>query len=1549
MFLPAANANVIYNDLLNRVSNNSPKTSIDATKPVDDESDVNNQQIPKKPCPYRNGSALIEVQQSSQETALRTNEISTLTQEEMIKRFFEEFVCPLSQEDNSRFQEKMLSIVKRLNPDHDFENNPIEFVLDRRDIENAYHFRHEDRHIIGISKSLVRDESLLHWAIGHEYGHLKARVRGIEKNSKAEEAFADLHLINRIEELGLDATVAERFFTNDTSLSLKDLLLRSVSDVHPLSATRISYIEDALGLVSFMRGGLNINKADSISISDGHQDFVSFVDDVWQRTQSISMPNLNQRNAAILQNALSQILEHAKKTSDSELSLEERQDAIKQIALTMQSIEGIEINLFPQQARIISNALLEVLKDSLENYETLSNDWGTQKALFFIYKKTSELKEDLNSPMDILGLRALVKGFVEATDEQAIKKYASQIQEQLKHSRAFFAEVGYLSNADSFHIYSDQVRMNSHFKAPWEQHIQIDDESTKRTLVDLGVFDNRLMDHFGVLDYSHMIDDALCLSNVASDRDGRMIFGYRDENGEINYMEKKIIFNAFDEMPFQIIIQRTQELQSLLESLTSEIFASNTINEEQLQTLQWCRALCKTAKPLIEEGNIPVNLNELEYADSVIGLSQIEKNPNLFFEINPHFLEAEELPSTCLYAIAEKLKSLVESSDTESYKMVFTRLLDTLTVPLMKILVKSLLENPQVWTNQKQSLEILNELNIFSFEEHGNTTEKLLVQKKYCYEPEISFDNDSLPAIRELFALGDVENLEQLNERLVFIQSLSDAGHLKEDNFLAKWACSEICECLDLIEDDDEYTQSNVVSFVNLLPKQALENTRFHQHIEALMPEQDFSGLGLKERLIFLQTIFRENLLSNIGLEDQIISVGLNQIDQISDPRQRLSAVEGFYTTSAVEWSEKVNILNEKWVSAVMEITQGDEELVFEYAKKASKDFAPRDFRSLINLLADRTCSQEVQSNRLYGLVEDKYIAKATTRHNSLVGFFETVKHLASKDQQLRTALTDLLYENTLHNRDKLHKALVQVFRRNSDMSLSVQSVIYYDFDELIKKLDTETKRNRYFSLLHSNFWSSSNFERAGLLKQFMFPPHIDLNDRELHFWGEFKYVVSKLIDKSDPLFSQINNTLVDFCKILDHRERALFLSLIFSAAEKTKTVSGEGATGKRLATLFSMMGPAWIKLGQAIHSFDKTPEDIRTGMEMMKLDVDAPTRKELFAHINKTLPENLRSRIKYVGERLGSASYFYVYRVTLDDNKDYALAILKPNAKARSEYGFQQMIDLINQMKASGQDPAYLSFLEELVMQSKEMAAVETNNANQELQEEVAKTNNANLTMTVNGQNFEIDIARNIQIGEGFRLMELAQGMTYNEIDKSSDPQFFKNFALGYHTHELINILSGNFFDEDRHGGQLKIENNQATLFDFGATKVDKKPSDQELNFVGELLADAYSTISSSDDLTGVDISKQLSEKFIAAIESYKNSGNENTGYLTSIHKAWLALADFRRDFTKQDYEQMFIAVLKSSRMSPKVLDGILNKLKINKALFQMGLKVKKSSIKFS
>ena len=1548
MFLPAANANVSYNILQKRVSNNSPKTSTSATKPVHDKPDVNNQQIPKKSCPYRNGSALIEVQQSSQETALRTNEISTLTQEEMIKRFFEECVCPLSEEDNSRFQEKMLSIVKRLNPDHDFENNPIEFVLDRCDIENAYYFRHEDRHIIGISKSLVRDESLLHWAIGHEYGHLKARVRGIEKNSKAEEAFADLHLINRIEELGLDATVAERFFTNDTPLSLKDLLLRSVSDVHPLSATRISYIEDALGLVSFMRGGLNINKADSKSISDGHQDFVSFVDDAWKRTQSISMPNLNQRNTAILQNALSQILEHAKETSNSKLSLEERQDAIKQIALTMQSIEGIEINLFPQQARNISSALLEVLEDSLKNYETLSNDKDTQKALSFIYKKTSELKEDLNSSMDILGLRALVKGFVEATDEQAIKKYASQIQEQLKHSRAFFAEVRYVSNDDSFHIYSDQFKRSSHFKAPWEQHIQIDDESTKRTLVDLGVFDNRLMDHFGVLDYSHMIDEALCLSNVANDREGRMIFGYRDENGEIDYREKKIIFNAIDEMLFQIIIQRTQELQSLLESLTSEIFVSNTINEEQLQTLQWCRAICIKANPLIEEGNIPVNLNELEYAASVIGLSQIEKNLDLFFKINPHFLEAEELPSTCIYATAEKLQSLVESSDTESYKMVFNKLLATQNDSLMKVLVKSLLENPQVWTNQKQSLEILNQLDIFSFQ--GSDTTEEWEKTQYFYELEISYDNGSLQNIRELFALGDVENLEQLNERLVFIQSLSDAGHLKEDNFLAKWACSEICECLDLIQDDDEYTQSNVVSFVNLLPKQALENTRFHQHIEALMPEQDFSGLGLKERLIFLQTIFRENLFSNIGAEDQIISVGLNQIDQISDPRQRLSAVEGFYATSAVEWIDKVNILNEKWVSAVMEITQGDEELVFEYAKKASEDFAPRDFRSLINLLADQTCSQEVQSNRLYGLVEDNYIAKATTRHNSLVGFFETVKHFASRDQQLRTALTDLLYENTLQNRDMLYEALVQAFRRNSDMSYSVQSVKHYLFQEFIKKLDTETKRNRYFSLLHSNFWSSSNIERAGLLKQFMFPPHSDLNHRELHFWGEFKYVVSKLIDKSDPLSSQISNTLVDFCKILDHRERALFLSLIFSAAEKTKTVSGEGATGKRLATLFSMMGPAWIKLGQAVHSFDKTPEDIRTGMEMMKLDVDAPTRKELFAHINKTLPENLRSRIKNVGERLGSASYFYVYRVTLDDNKDYALAILKPNAKARSEYGFQQMIDLINQMKASGQDPAYLSFLEELVMQSKEMAAVETNNANQELQEEVAKINNANLTMTVNGQNFEIDIARNIQIGEGFRLMELAQGMTYNEIDKSSDPQSFKNFALGYHTHELINnILSVNFFDEDRHGGQLKIENNQATLFDFGATKVDKKPSDQELNFVGELLAEAYPTISSSDDLTGVDISKQLSEKFIAAIESYKNSENENTGYLTSIHKAWLALADFRRDFTNQDYEQMFIAVLKSSRMSPKVLDGILNKLNINKLVFQMGLKVKKSSIKFS
>ncbi len=138
------------------------------------------------------------------------------------------------------------------------------------------------------------------------------------------------------------------------------------------------------------------------------------------------------------------------------------------------------------------------------------------------------------------------------------------------------------------------------------------------------------------------------------------------------------------------------------------------------------------------------------------------------------------------------------------------------------------------------------------------------------------------------------------------------------------------------------------------------------------------------------------------------------------------------------------------------------------------------------------------------------------------------------------------------------------------------------------------------------------------------------------------------------------------------------------------------------------------------------------------------------------------------------------------------------------------------------------------------------------------------------------------------------------------------------------------------------------AKLFDFGATKIDKKPSKDELFIVGQLLAQAYSSVT-SNNADEIDVSKYLSSQFIQAINEFNISGKENTGYLTSVHKAWLALADFRRDFTKDDYKNMFVAVLKSKRVDPKVFEGIQDQMGMNSFAFKTALKLARTSIKFS
>lgn len=128
-----------------------------------------------------------------------------------------------------------------------------------------------------------------------------------------------------------------------------------------------------------------------------------------------------------------------------------------------------------------------------------------------------------------------------------------------------------------------------------------------------------------------------------------------------------------------------------------------------------------------------------------------------------------------------------------------------------------------------------------------------------------------------------------------------------------------------------------------------------------------------------------------------------------------------------------------------------------------------------------------------------------------------------------------------------------------------------------------------------------------------------------------------------------------------------------------------------------------------------------------------------------------------------------------------------------------------------------------------------------------------------------------------------------------------------------MVNILSGGYFDSDRHGNQLRAEIDGKTirigLYDFGEMSLEK-PTQIEINQVTNLLYELPSHFE-TDRSFGQIIEVLLSEQIDKA-----KSKNEPTSYLMRARKAFLALQDFQKELSKSE----LIAILKKIMLNDRV-----------------------------
>jgi hypothetical protein len=461
-------------------------------------------------------------------------------------------------------------------------------------------------------------------------------------------------------------------------------------------------------------------------------------------------------------------------------------------------------------------------------------------------------------------------------------------------------------------------------------------------------------------------------------------------------------------------------------------------------------------------------------------------------------------------------------------------------------------------------------------------------------------------------------------------------------------------------------------------------------------------------------------------------------------------------------------------------------------------------------------------------------------------------------------------------------------------------------------------------SLYHS-FWNRDLRERAVIIDHVLIPATTVISDKEIAIAYDFafEYITQKMFPDAnhagtDDEFAK--NFLHTYLAQADKYTREYLLAGLLVASNQCQQSNTKMSAGKKLCILCSNMGPAYVKLAQAIHSHPNTPEHIRKDLQHLKGHANPPPRWQLWQMIREVLPDNRYKEITHVGKLLGSASYNLALQVHTNDGKESVLSLLREHAEADAKKGF---IHIKNTIMAAGH-PRIQSIRSAAVSIIEEAEVLSQIEMDHEMsKQQFAQAVEIYYNRVINIGNYVINVfpAKLIHSGPGYRFIDLMQGIEFNElpIENAEDKTAKKAIAQAVLFIELSNILSGNGFDSDRHGNQMRaiIHKNtiQLGFYDFG--EMGESPTENELQQFADVLH-SIPTMAIKNPSIGDLFDKALSAKIDALVEKKKSAH-----YLIRVRKALLALQDFQQVLMPQELIEVLSRVQKISAIHPKLQDG--------------------------
>jgi len=1413
------------------------------------------------------------------------------------------------------FQHYMGGWLKLILPAIDLDARPIRFLISDEKQSNAFFITTFTIPTLcftcGLLQEIKHVEDIC-GIMGHEFTHHRFQQRySNHNNTKLEEMTADAWPVLLLAEAGLDPRRYVQFVAKTVLHNQKEDISQVV-DVHPTDFNRVTVLNDALAAVDKKMGGftkraprvlphdfsqlvtaahhtsyiehlLNTNNFSTLSNPDKLRVISTLVDELQMWSAS---PTINVR-VQDLTVAIRSI-----KTRRSVAEEKQEQDLLTDKLLSIAAATNAQFEKAPfgsHPSDIAKGQEAEVLIASSITaiYRALTSSLGDRKPLGRL-----KLYED-----DIYD-------FIEAKNYAAAFAAANSLMARLENEPVKLSLITQLVTLPSFEL-PEFKKTRSKTPVPWDKFIawgQKDkEEAIAAALLTLGVVDPRIFEYCsGLLESSYTNQSMPILFS------GLVIFGDGHENIPLAICE--VDEDGFIHLPKvektpQTRDAREQDLQrvdELVDEFNKDFLAVKTESDAQIFYGRYSNIADKS----------------IDFAAFWIGLAHAEKNFELFIRIN--FAKFASLSSDYekkeSRSVANKLLMMVESGDPQQLKIVrglymgFKEEDPLYTYSFERMLVTGFVL--PVFSDESSSplleLVINNPFEIFTIKEQLHILARMVSTDNSRRRIENGTITESrVDLIRKLLGYTGPQNGKEFVQVLKHFSSSKLLDHVKK--IVVMMLPLEFRLLIDR-KRLDKFPLTSFIKYMDIMnpgvysPIRKFLEPRIAKKTWPEEPEE----LAEQWTQIYKQDLFPNDLVLCYQLLRDVIA----KIKKLT-PTEQVGLYELFLFGHRLKDPGIRTVIENLWIQAHFKIL-GKDTGASEYTKEVGRVLA----RMREHLLAN---DRVLLASKLADKLETQ---EKLTKHfkDSLQSFTkEELEGSLLKGMALETAL--LALRKTDKNRNMLMEYLIQPLTTESTEKLAVYMELELK-NELYSGWDSETglpigvriapaRIRAELKFLWENFWTLPFAARALAFEQLLF------SSRYTPETGKpvFDYVKDKLFPASEPYVEEARLFVNAYFEVIPDYQHPILMSAMMVTTERSSEESL--SIGQRLAMVLELLGPAETKLGQVIHSHPKTPKEIKDGMGRLKSKADPPARWDLLQYYRDSVPAEVRKRVLHVGSLLGSASFYLALEVEMKNHTRGVMKLLRPFAAERAENGFEIMLQMVGVLQGRF-DPAALQTIGQMIRQAQESAVLETNRQISVEQAEIAAAIYDGRRVTISGESFDLHVPKIISYGPTYQFMEKAPGKHFNDLpDKPQVKlEYKRRVAMAYFVFELATILRGGRFDFDRHGAQMRVQNQGLYLFDWGGMAL-QLPTQHDREQLGAVVFDIYMATQAGTS---------LDEAILSAIQNFSVAGVD-VDYLLKVQKALLALEDFRKYLSIEQVIGILVTLLQHNVAHQDITNAMINR----------------------